>query len=454
MIGGGLAGLAAACALADGGASVVVLERRRRLGGRASSFADPVTGQEVDVGQHVFLGCCSAYIDFLRRVGAGGLTHLQPRLELAVVRRGRRALLREWPLPAPLHLLPSLLTFPHLGWADRLRALVAVTALLFTDHRRPALEGETFAAWLRRYRQSEGAIARLWDLVVLATLNERCEGVSARMGAMAFREALLLNRGGARIGYARVPLSRLLEGPVVSYLEERGGRVVTGVGVARLEVEGEPPRVAGAVDASGRRWEADAYLLAVPWHGLADLLPPEWARHPFFARPSALEPAPIVNVNIWYDRPVMEGEFCAFLDSPVQFVFNRSAIEGKPCPPQHLVISLSGAGEYIGAPEGELRRLFLGEMARLFPGARDARVLRFLTVRQPRATFRPAPGSEALRPPQVTPLPNLFLAGEWTRTGWPSTMEGAVRSGALAARCVLARAGAPAPQPVLPGGAL
>lgn len=445
VIGGGLAGLSAACDLLDRGWRVTLLEKRPFLGGRAYSFTDPETGQEVDNGQHVFLGCCTAYIGFLERLGVLDRTRLQPRLRAPVMDgAGTTGAISSAPwLPAPLHLLPAFVAYPHLSLGDKLRAVPALLRALLVDpdRHRDSLERRTFGDWLRDHGQSPRAIRSLWELIGLPTLNDSVEAASAYMGLMVFREGLLKSRHGGDIGYARVGLTALISDAAHDHITRHGGEIRSGRAAARIVVEdGRATGVEmGGASRSGEPADvlpADAVVCATPWDAVADLLPPEWSTHPAFAPARGLEASPIVGVHIWYDRPVMDEEFTAVLDSPVQWVFNKSRIQGLQAPGQYVCISLSGAWEFAPMGKEALRDLFLTEMARLFPAARGATVERFITVKQLTATFRSTPGAEAHRLPQRTPMPNLALAGDWTRTGWPSTMESAVRSGRLAAEAL------------------
>jgi squalene-associated FAD-dependent desaturase len=338
-------------------------------------------------------------------------------------------------LPAPLHLLPSFLAYPHLSLRDKLRALKALLRIWRTDRgqHRQELEAVSFLEWLQKQGQSPAAVQRFWNLIILPTLNDGVQAVSAFMAFMVFQEALLAGRRTGTVGYARVGLTSLISDAAAARLE-RGGILLLGQGVERLQVEGG--RVTGAHLVRGQAVRGDFYISAVPWDALSDILPLEWGQHPFFSRAGSLSAAPIVGIHVWYDRPVMDRAFVAFVDSPVQWVFNKTRIMGLPGHGQYLCISLSGAWEYAPLSKEELRRLFLPELARLFPKAQGAQVERFIVVKQLAATFRSLPGVEAYRPPQETPIPNLFLAGEWTQTGWPSTMESAVRSGLLAAQAV------------------
>jgi squalene-associated FAD-dependent desaturase len=442
-MGGGLAGLAAACSLADACLRVTLVEKRPFLGGRACSFVDPETGAEVDNGQHVFLGCCTAYIAFLRRLGVFHKTRLQRRLRLEVLApSGRRGVIAasSW-LPAPLSLVPALLAYSQLGLREKARLLAAMVHLARTNRakERERLEGMTFMEWLRAQGQGERAVRRFWDLVVLPTLNDGSENVSAYMAFMVFQEALLRGRNGASIGYSRVGLTSLTAGAAREYVASRGGRVLLDRAALKVQVSGS--RASGVELSGGEVLEADAVVSAVPWHVIPGILPPEWATHPFFTTAQGLEASPIVNIHVWYDRPVMEQELVAVVDSPLQFVFSKTRMQGLSGPGQYLSLSLSGAARWAAMPKEALREVFLPELACLFPRARDARVERFLVVKELRATFRSVPGAEAHRLPQATPVEGLFLAGDWTQTGWPATMESAVRSGWLAADQVLRRLG-------------
>ncbi len=436
VIGGGLAGMAAACDLADRGHPVTLMEKRPFLGGRAFSFPDPDTDQEIDNGQHVFLGCCTAYMDFLGKLGVLHNTHIPPRLDVPVLGYGgKRGVLRSVGLPAPLHLLPSLLSYPHLSWGEKLRVLYGGLRISMARGRGRA--GETFAGWLKRHRQTDSAIDRFWNLIILPTLNDDISEVSADMGLMVFREGVLKSRDSAAIGYAKVGLSELVSEAVKSYLAARGGETLMGAGAREITVDGD--RVCG-VQTSAGVVKGDWYVSALPSYDLTAMLPKSLSENGFFARANGLSYSPIVDVHIWYDRPVMDEAFCGFVDSPLQWVFNKTRMRGDGADSgQYLCISLSGAWRYADMPKQEIREMFLEEMGRVFPRARDARVERLLVVKQPWATFRSLPGVEAHRLPSATPISNLFLAGEWVDTGWPGTMEGAVRSGRAAAQAVARR---------------
>ena len=428
VCGGGLAGIAAACEASLLDADVTLVERRPFLGGKAYSFTDDDAGVEVDNGQHVFLGCCTAYIALLKLIGAYGDTTLQRALDAPVRdRAGRSGALRASRLPAPLHLGPSFATYPLLSPGEKAAAVRALLALgVLRESQRAELDELTFAEWLIAHGQGVGAIERFWDLIVLPTCNDRSDRVSAALATFVFQEGFFRTRTGSAIGWSRVGLTRLVDPPARRFLTARGAQVVTGRGVTSVG--------GGQVELSdGSRLAADAVVLALPPDRVRDVCPD--------ALPGDVDlgVSPIVNVHVWYNEPVMDGLFTAVVDSPAQWVFNRTAMADLPGPGQHLAVSISGARDEVGRPKGELIDQITMELAHLFPAAAGARVERIACVKEPEATFAAAPGQAARRPGTRTGLDDVVLAGAWTDTGWPATMEGAVRSGLLAARAAAAR---------------
>ena len=426
MCGGGLAGVAAAVEAAGRGAEVTLVERRPFLGGKAYSFTEPETGREVDNGQHVFLGCCPAYMGLLRLLGTIGSTSLQARLDVPVRdRAGRRGALRAAPLPAPFHLGISFAAYPHLSAAEKAGAARALAALAAMPARaRARIDGVSFAGWLADRGQSPAAVRRFWDLIVLPTCNDRSDRVSAALAAFVFRRGFLETTRGSAIGWSRVGLTRLVDPSARAFLRARGGRVIAGATVA----EAGP---GGVTLADGASLAADAVVLALSPQRVRAVAPAALAEDP------GLGSSPIVNVHVWYDRPVMDEPFTAIVDSPAQWVFNRTAMGGGDGSTHHIAVSISGARDEIDVPRAELAETMRAELEGLFPRARTARVLASAVVKEPQATFAAAPGQAARRPGPATPLERVALAGAWTATGWPATMEGAVRSGITAARHVL-----------------
>ncbi len=437
VIGGGLAGLSAACALAERGIAVTLIERRNYLGGRAFSFLDPQTGMELDNGQHVFLRCCTEYIDFLKKIGAFDQTTLQSRLRVTVANRdGKRGVLSSTRfLPAPLDLLPSLLRYRHLSLTDRLRVIRGMLSIRRANRKRERerLEAMSFREWLMRRGQNDRTIAALWELITLPILNDTIDAASAYMGIMAFQDSLLAGKGMADLGYSRVGLSTLVSDGARRYVESRGGRFIMGRRVTELRVHNG--RVTG-VRLGDETIDADAVISAVPWDGVERLLARDESADTALTDIGLpqLEWAPIVGLHIGYDRPVMDEPFLTVLDSPIQWVFNRSLMQESAGSDSRLLVSISAAWREAGMTEEELRELATAELRAALPETRNASMTYFRVVKQPQATFRCLPGIQTQRPPQATAIPGLYLAGDWTQTGWPATMESAVRSGELAAR--------------------
>ncbi|HJD85095.1 hydroxysqualene dehydroxylase HpnE [Kitasatospora aureofaciens] len=454
VVGGGLAGITTALRLAEAGHDVTLAEGRPRLGGLAFSFQ---RGElTVDNGQHVFLRCCTAYRGLLERLGAARMTHLQDRLDVPVLsvtgpeQAPVRTLgrLRRAGLPVPLHLAGSLARYPHLSPADRARVVRGALALKGLDLADPALDRLSFGEWLRRNGQNAATTAALWDLVGVATLNARADEVSLALAAMVFKTGLLSEPGASDIGVPAVPLGVIHHDRALVELERAGVRVLLRARVAELKPAA--PQHAVRLE-GGQLLTADTVVLAGAQDTAAALLPP--GAVPGQERLAGFGTTPILNVHVVYDRKVLRRPFFAALGSPVQWVFDRTTHSGlagtglgRAHPgAQYLALSQSAVRDEIDLPVAELRRRYLPELARLLPAAAGAEVLDFFVTRERTATFDGAPGSAELRPGAGTGVPGLLLAGAWTATGWPATMEGAVRSGHAAADAALAAAGARVP---------
>jgi squalene-associated FAD-dependent desaturase len=436
VVGGGLAGITAALDCADAGAAVTLLESRSRLGGATWSFQRD--GVWFDNGQHVFLRCCDEYRALLERLGVAGDVHLQDRFDLPVLRpHARAARLRRNRLPAPAHLVPSLLAYRHLSWHERATAGRAALAMRRLDPADAALDEQTFGSWLAAHGQSPASVARLWDLICVPTLNLPAAEASLALAAKVFRTGLLDDASGSDLGWARVPLGALHADAATRALAERGVDVVPRVHA--LEVSRRRGTTGFAVRTERGAWHADAAVVAVPNRVAAQLVPE--AAAPGAPRGwAALGASPIVNVQVVYDRRVTDLPCAAAVDSPVQFVFDRTEPAGLRRG-QSLGVSISAADAIVGVRADALIARFTAELATLFPAARRANVLDAVVTREQAATFRGVPGTARLRPRAQTAWPGLALAGAWTATGWPATMEGAVRSGHAASRVALLEAG-------------
>ncbi|MFC8537612.1 hydroxysqualene dehydroxylase HpnE [Streptomyces sp. NPDC057249] len=446
VIGGGIAGVTAALRLADAGLDVTLLEGRPRLGGLAFSFR---RGElTVDNGQHVYLRCCTAYRWFLDRVDGARLAPLQNRLDVPVLDVGRPSgprlgRLRRNALPVPLHLAAGLAGYPHLSLAERAGVARAALALGRLDPDDPALDAVDFGSWLARHGQSPRTIEALWDLVGVATLNATAPHASLGLAAKVFKTGLLSEPGAADIGWAAVPLGDIHDTMSRKALDSAGVRTelrTKAHGLARTE-DGH-----WVVDTGAERIEADTVVLAVPQRETHALLPEGALDAP--DKLLEIGTSPILNVHVVYDRKVLKRPFFAALGSPVQWVFDRTGTSGLTGPGQYLAVSQSAAGDEIDLPVAELRARYLPELERLLPAARGAGIRDFFVTRERTATFAPAPGVGLLRPGTLTRAPGLFLAGAWTATGWPATMEGAVRSGASAADAALLALGRPHEHPL------
>lgn len=439
VVGGGLAGLAAAVDALDGGARVTLLERRPRLGGATWSFARD--GISYDNGQHVFMRCCGEYRSFLDRIGSGDKVFLQDALDVAVVSPdGRSGSIRRDRLPVPLHLARTLATYPFLSVTQRVAAVRAAVALGRLDPDDDSLDDRSFAQWLTSKGQGADAIAALWELIVLPTVNVRVDEASLKLAARVFVTGLLTEAGGADIGWTRVPLAELHGDAAGAVLRDGGATVRTGARVRRVT-----PAEAGrlTVDVDGTELTADAVVVAVPHDVVDELVPAGTVAHQ--DRLAELGVSPIVNVHLVYDRRVTDLAFAAGLNSPAQFVFDRSEAAGVGDGAQCLAVSISGADDEIGRSPAELIATMSGAVAALFPAAAEAEVLHSMVTREVAATFRGRPGTDALRPAAETNVPGLMIAGTWTDTGWPATMESAVASGREAALHALAHAWAYGP---------
>ncbi|HUZ20770.1 MAG TPA: hydroxysqualene dehydroxylase HpnE [Acidimicrobiales bacterium] len=447
VVGAGLAGLSAAVACADGGARVTLFEGRPRFGGATWSFER--RGLAFDNGQHVYLRCCTAYRRFLERLGTAELAPLQERLAIPVLSPSGTpgaepevAWIRRNSLPSPLHLAASLLAYRHLGLVDRAgigRAALALRRLRLGD---PALDAETFGAFLARHGQSPEAIQLLWDLIALPTVNVHASEASLALAAKVFQTGLLTEPDAADVGWARVPLSRLHVDPAVALLERLGATVHRRARVAAVEASREPGAQAPAVLVDGERVQADAVILAVPHEDAAGLLPAGGRVDPQALK--GLGSSPIIDVHVVYDRKVTDHQIAAAVHSPVQFLFDRTAAAGMdPADGQCLAVSVSGADAEHGERPEVLIERYTAALADLFPAARQAKVVDAVVSREHAATFRGVPGTARLRPGPATGFSGLYLAGSWTDTGWPATMEGAVRSGVVASSCALSVVSSP-----------
>ncbi|MFO0888658.1 MAG: hydroxysqualene dehydroxylase HpnE [Isosphaeraceae bacterium] len=449
IVGGGLAGLAAAAGLSPHHLRITLLESRPRLGGRASSFTDPVTGEPVDNCQHVSMACCTNLADFCRRVGIADLFRREPEV-VFLGTDGRVSRLRAGRFPAPLHLAESFLLARYLGIGDKLRVGYGLARLALDREDRP---GESFADWLIRNRQTPRTMDLFWSTVLVSALNERLEQMDVGHARKVFVDGFLSTWDGFQMELPLVPLGVLYGTRLEQWLQDHGveTRLTTGVRTIELDEEASNFKV---VLRSGEALAADFVILAVSFDRVRAVLSDDLARKtPQLAGLEQLRSSPITGVHLWFDRPVCPFDHVVTPGRVVQWVFNHTAIQGRtsagvvPSPAtgvdqsgtagQYLQVVISASYELQLLEKSAIRDLVLAELGQIWPGARDARLLRWWAVTEHGATFSVRPGVDRHRPRQRTPVDGLFLAGDWTDTGWPATMEGAVRSGYLAAEGIL-----------------
>jgi squalene-associated FAD-dependent desaturase len=448
VIGGGLAGMAAGVALAESGWRVRLFEQRPFLGGRATSYVLP-DGEQVDNCQHVTLGCCTNLEDFYRRVGAGDKIKFFDRL-FFMDPQGRRGEMQAGLLPSPFHMAGSFAKFAPLTLRDKLSIAWAMLNILQTNGRTWDVDqfgGISMLEWLRRRGQTKGAIERFWRVVLVSALDEELDKTDARYGIDVFWKAFLSNRTGYRMGVPIVPLAQLYEGCKLA-IEQKGGEVNLRATARSLQIENGA--ITSAQFDAAREERADAFILAVPHSAVEDLISDEIKRKDSaFRNLAMLKTTPITGVHLWFDREVMSEPFVTLLDTTTQWIFNKTALYGgsngsaQDQRSQYLQLVVSASYNLLPKSRQEIIDLCLKEVRQALPAAREANLIKATVIKETAATFSPEPGVDRWRPKQETAINGLFLAGDWTDTGWPSTMEGAVRSGYLAAEAVLRKEGRP-----------
>jgi squalene-associated FAD-dependent desaturase len=449
VIGGGLAGLAASVALAEAGWRVRLFEQRPFLGGRAASYVLP-DGERVDNCQHVTFGCCTNLEDFYRRVGSAGKIKFFDRLIL-LDPQGRRGEMHAGFLPAPFHMTGSFLTFSPLALRDKLAIARAFYSILQSGGHPPDVDepgGISMFEWLRRHKQTPAAISRFWRVVLVSALSEELDRIDARYGIDVFWKAVLSNKTGYRMGVPTVALGDLYEGCRAA-IEKKGGEVIFRSPLRGLRIENG--KLLAALFDGDREESADAYVLALPHVTLSELLPESLKRtYTSLGNLDKIVDASITGVHFWFDRQVMTEPFLTLLDTTTQWIFNKTALyagANGAAPTsdkgQYLQLVISASHDLLQKPRQEIIDLCLKEVRHALPAARQANLLKATVIKEATATFSPQPGVDRWRPIQQTSIGGLFIAGDWTATGWPATMEGAVRSGYLAAEAILRLAGTP-----------
>jgi squalene-associated FAD-dependent desaturase len=453
VVGGGVAGMSTACALAEAGFVVRLVERRGYLGGRASSYRHPGVDEVIDNCQHVVFGCCTNVMDFYRRIGVaekiqftGEMTMIEPGGRRSVLGPSR---LGPFTLPAPLHGLPRLMAARAFTWADKLALARAFGAVARGDANDA---NENLADWLQRHKQTHGAVERFWRLVIASALNAEIETISVPYAAMVIRGLFMDSVFGGAMGVSRVPLSELYAG-VAEFLQSRGGELVLNTTIEGGEKDEETSQWilrtrAGGAGAGELR--SDFVVVALPFEGMAKLLPglpPVEGADVLASQIERHEHWPLCSVHLWFDREITELDHAVLLDREIHWLYNQAriqgrAFEGRATDEGHYIELVISADRAFAALTREAAiDQAMRELAEFFPAVKDAKLIKAALVKEVKATFGVPPGINAARPGAVSPWPGLFLAGDWVRTGWPSTMESAARSGHLAAESLCSAAG-------------
>lgn len=446
VIGGGVAGMSAACCLAEAGYCVQVIERRGYLGGRASSYLHPGVNEVIDNCQHVVFGCCTNIVGFYKRIGVEDKIHWTSDMTM-IEPGGRRSHLGPFKLgplgmPAPLHGMPALLGASAFSFADKLALARAFQAMM-----KPGLleaSDETLGNWLRRHKQTEGALNHFWRLVIASALNADIEHIALHYAAKVVRELFMNSLEAGSMGMSTVPLSELYGG-AERFLEERGASVMLNANVESL-----------SWNDSTRKWtittrtgllSADYMVIALPFEALQKLLPSMPAvagRNALAEQVAQHEHWPICSVHLWYDREITDLDHAVLLDREIHWLYNKGKLQPwRKLNGSYVELVVSASREFVKVSREEAIAQAVGELTEFFPAAKMAKLEKAALIKEVRATFGVPPGIDAARPCAESPWPNLFLAGDWVATGWPSTMESGVRSGHLAAEAISKASGRP-----------
>lgn len=450
IAGGGLAGLAAACALSDTGFRVTLFEKRPFLGGRASSYEHPGTGEVVDNCQHVLFRVCTNLVEFYERIGVANQIRWFDRMNF-IEPGGRVSVMKSSPLPAPLHTAPSFFHFPFLSAADKLsisRALIPLTLSVQRDN------GQSFEQWLNQHGQTKNAVARFWHPILVSALSEDLDRISVSAAAQVVRESMKAPVA-RHMGVPALPLTDLYNA-AGDYIRARGGVLhfrnpidgfTTDGSRVQLRVRSKQEDRAGAAEES-----FDYLVIALPFDALDAILPATPDAGPLREKASHFENSPITGIHLWFDRQITDLDHAVLLDRTIQWMFHKSRLQ--PIRSQsanggaigsYIELVVSSSKSLIEKSRSEIVELVLAEVREFFPAAREANLVKSAVIKEVNATYSPRPGIDAQRPTAVTPWPRIFLAGDWAATGWPATMEGAVRSGYLAAEALARSAGTPDP---------
>jgi squalene-associated FAD-dependent desaturase len=448
IAGGGLAGLAAACALADSGFRVTLFERRPYLGGRASSYEHPGTGEVVDNCQHVLFRVCTNLVEFYRRIGVEDkirwydeMTFIEP--------GGRASVMQTSPLPAPLHTAPSFLRFPFLDTKDKLEISRAIAALTLATQRDT---GKSFLQWCGDHGQTKNAIERFWKPILVSALSEDLDLMSISYAAQVVRESMK-SPAARHMGVPSIPLTDLYN-KAGDYIRARGGEIHFRNSLETFSPGPSQVQILLSGREEGERTVAFDYLVvALPFNTVDRVLPETPEAASLRENLTRFASCPITGIHLWFDRQISDLDHAVLLDRTIQWMFHKSRLLSRAVPksiesgdltpeiPSYIELVVSASKSLIDKSRSEIVELALKEVGEFFPAAREAKLIKSAVIKEVHATYSPRPGIDTYRPPQATKWPRVFLAGDWTATGWPATMEGAVRSGYLAAEAVIRAAG-------------
>jgi squalene-associated FAD-dependent desaturase len=442
IAGGGLAGLAAACALSDAGFRVTLFEKRPFLGGRASSYEHPGTGEVVDNCQHVLFRICTNLVKFYEHIGVGNQIRWFDRMNF-IEPGGRVSVMKSSPLPAPLHTSPSFLGFPFLSAADKLaitRALIPLTLTIQRDN------GHSFRQWLDEHGQTSNAIARFWHPILVSALSEELDRISVSAAAQVVRESMK-TPVARHMGVPALPLTDLYNA-AGDYVRSHGGALHFRSSLESFSASASGVQVRVRGNSATPEGSFDYLVVALPFDALESILPPGTESAPIREKVSHFENSPITGIHLWFDRQITDLDHAVLLDRTIQWMFHKSRLQPMRAQNEngggggsYIELVVSSSKTLIEKSRAEIVDLALSELREFFPAARAANLTKSTVIKEVNATYSPRPGIDVHRPTPATPWPRVFLAGDWTATGWPATMEGAVRSGYLAAEALTRAAG-------------
>lgn len=437
IIGAGLSGLSAAMHLADAGFQVTIVEKRFAPGGRASSFKDSQINEQIDNCQHILLGCCTALIDFLKKLGADSKIVFHDQYAF-IGPDGSISYLKSSRWPGFLNLVPSFLKIEFLKLREKISIFKAMMKIKWTHSKKlQSLDKISFGQWLKDQKQSPESKKYFWNMIIVSALNEDIEQVSAKYAFKVFRETFLRSKTDSRMGIPNVPLSELYTNAALICLKNKGAKIIFQKCVQKLKIDQNKISEVELNDGSILR--SDDYISAIPFDELLRILPPEIIeKNPLFKNLTRIESSPITGIHLFFDRPITNLDHAILLDQNIHWMFNKTKnFSLDPTKGQYIGLVISAAHHLSNLSKQEIVDLALKELCKAFPKAREAQLIHSVVLKETKATFSLKPGVDELRPTPKTPIKNLFLAGDWTRTDWPATMESAVRSGLLAVHALM-----------------